>query len=320
LGDVILTTPLATDLKSAFPDARVDFMVGAAAAPLLALNPHIDEVVVFDPGKLPAMIRAVRERRYDWLVDTQVNPRTAILARLSGVPVRAGWNNRFWGLAYTHRTSRHNTSVYMVRNRQRLIELLGVPPVATIPRLYVSDAELSEGASELRSLGFARGRPAAAIALGTNEPARDWPLEGFAQVAAELERRNVGVVIFRFPGDAAQADAFRRHTSAGVFAPWRDDRRFLGTLAHCSVMISANTGPSHMALALGVPRVTIYGSTRPVEWSPAIPTAVALNNPAQACLDCGRKKCPLSYACIRGITPAAVVDATMNLLSAQGGV
>jgi heptosyltransferase-2 len=220
-------------------------------------------------------------------------------------------------MAYTHRTSRHDTSLYMVRNRQRLIELLGVAPVTALPRLYLTEEERAAGEAELRSLGFGGERPVAAMALGTNEPSRDWPLEGFARVAMELERRNVGVLVFRFPGDDAQVEAFRRHTSAGTFAEWKGDRCFFGTLAHCSVMVSANTGPSHMALALDVPRVTIYGSTRPSEWSPAVPIAVALSNPRKPCLDCGRRACPLDYACIRGITVDEVVHATVELLAAR---
>lgn len=316
LGDVVLTTALAADLRRAFPHATIDFLVGKAAAPLLLNNPDVSESIVFNPKQMRRMVSEVRRRRYDWLIDVQAHPRTAILSMFSGVPVRAGWDARFWGMAYTHRTPRHRAPVYMVRDRQRLIELLGVKPTATIPRLWLSDEEREQARTDMLQLNPDAARPVVGMALGTHEPTRDWRIDGFAEVAEAIEGRGARAVIFRFPGDDAQIAEFRGRTAAGTLVEWRGDRRFLALLARCSVLVSANTGPSHMALALGVPRVTIYGSTDPAQWSPGLPTTIALSNPRQECLGCRAGSCPVNYDCIRGIRATDVVSSVLSLLPA----
>jgi ADP-heptose:LPS heptosyltransferase len=121
------------------------------------------------------------------------------------------------------------------------------------------------------------------------------------------------VVVFRFPGDADVIRDFRSLTEAGVIAEWNGDRRFFGLLARCDVMLSPNTGPSHFALALDVPRVTLYGRDADL-WSPPRPGVVALRNPRQACLNCGKDACPVNRSCILGITPDEVVTAVTALL------
>ena len=315
LGDVVLTTALAADLRKAYPHARIDFMVGSAAAPLLLHNPDISNVILFDPKRLGQSIGAVRSTGYDILIDVQAHPKTALLTRFSGAPVRVGWNARFWGLVYTHKAARDVHPMYVVRNRQRLLGLLGIAYGDTLPRLYLTDAERQQAARDAVDLGLASNLPTVGIALGTHDPARDWRIDGFAAVTEELSRRQLNVLIFRFPGDDDIIAEFRRHTATGVIAPWNGDRRFLPLLARCATLISPNTGPSHMALALGVPRVTIYGSTNSDLWDPGLPTTIALNNPRQACLGCGKSVCPVDRACIRGIKHEEVVHAVLQLLT-----
>jgi ADP-heptose:LPS heptosyltransferase len=314
-GDVVICTPLAADLRRAFPNARIDFMIGRAAAPLIAHDPNIDDIVLFHPDRMWQMLRQMRRRRYDWIVDAQVHPRTAILALLSGVPVRAGWDARFWGFAYTHRTPRDLEPMYSGRNRQRLLELLGVAPGSPLPRLYLTAEEREQGHADLAELGGDDASPTVGLAIGTHDPERDWTVMGFAAVAIALESAGVRVLIFRFPDDDQLIAAFREETSAGTLVPWRGDRRFLGIVSQCGAIVSANTGPSHIATALGVPRVTLYGSSNSTLWSPGLPTTIALDNPRQRCLGCGRKPCPVNRECIRGITPDEVTNAVRALLA-----
>ena len=127
LGDVVLTTALLEDLRRAFPHTPVDFLVGDRAAPLLQHHPWIRERVIYDRAHPTRTWHAVRGRRYDWIVDPQSSPRTAPLALVSAAPVRAGFGVRGWGWVYTHRLPRAGRPVeYVPRERQRLLEMLGV--------------------------------------------------------------------------------------------------------------------------------------------------------------------------------------------------
>jgi heptosyltransferase-3 len=316
LGDVLISTPLAADLRRQFPDAQIDFMVGRAAAPLLENNPDISRVLLFDASRMFAMLRGVRQKRYDWIVDVQAHPRTAILTMLSGVKIRAGWNARFWGIAYNHRLPRPSSPEYSGRSRQKLLEQLGVRTGSPLPRAYLTDAERAQGRDAAAKLRVPENQTVVGIAIGAADPRRDWSAEGFASVAEELERGGVTVIVFRFPGDEERIREFRSQTDAGLLAEWNGDRNFLALLERCDAFVSPNSGPSHMATAVGVPRVTLYDSASAPVWSPGLETTIALSNPRQPCLGCGTRECPLKRECVRGIRADEVVAAVRSLMEA----
>ncbi|MDQ6888138.1 MAG: glycosyltransferase family 9 protein [Gemmatimonadota bacterium] len=277
LGDVLLTTPLLDDLHAAFPSARTDFLVGRAAAPLLEGLSLGGERIVYDRDRPWAMARRIRERCYDWIVDVQSNPRTAMLSRLSGAPIRVGWQVRGWAWVYTHLLSRTGRPIeYVVRERRRLLELLGVPPLDTRPRLMLTAAERAAGEERLRVAGALPGVARVGLVLSSGEPTREWRVEGFATVADSIAAAGLKPIIFQNPGDDEKVARLRSLSSAGIVAAIPDLREFLGALSSCRALVSGDTGPAHMAAALGVPTVTIYGSQSAVAWNPGLPTSLAL--------------------------------------------
>lgn len=320
LGDVVLTTPLVEDLHSAFPDATIDFLVGARASPLLDGLPNLDERIIYDPARAGAMRRLVRERAYDWIIDVQSNPRTALLTLLSGARVRVGWRVTGWGRAYTHRLARAGRAPeYVVRERQRLLELIGVPVSPRTARLCVSTAERAAAESALRALGAPEGKPRVGMVLSAGESAKEWSVERFADVAASLEAGGTVPVLLPAPGDDAKVAAFRARTAAGIIADARALRPCMALMASCSALLSADTGPAHIAMALGVPTVTIYGPRPPVLWNPGRADTLALWAGDEGC--CHRDRCVLEGACMAAITVAQVLDTVHSLLArpaAQG--
>ena len=279
LGDVVLTSSLLQDLHRAFPEAEIDFLVGHAAEPILREHPLIRRRIVLDRRRPVRMWRLVRARRYDWIIDVQSNPRTAMLSLMSRARVRAGWDVRGWGWVYTHRLSRERPPEYVVRERQRLLELLGVPvaPPAR-PRLYLSDSERAQGEADYHALGVPPDRARVGIVIGSQDQARTWRVAGYAEVIDALAADGVAPILFHMPGDDARVEQLLSLTRSAVVVNVPDLRRFLGMLATCRLLISANTGPAHIADALDVPRVTIFGSTSHVAWSPTLPTVAVVRD------------------------------------------
>jgi ADP-heptose:LPS heptosyltransferase len=279
LGDVVLTTALLDDIASAIPDASVDFLVGAAAAPLLAGHPLIRERIVFDPDRGKAMTREIRSRRYDWVLDLQGSLSTGMLARASGARVRLGWRTRGWRLWYTDAKSRKGPVEYVVRERRRLLELAGVVVGDTLPSIHLSAEERELGERDARSCGARTGVPRVGMLLSTREPAKDWNVDGFAEVARALLADGVTPLIFQSTGDEGRVERMRALAPGAVLVPQLELRRFLGVLASTHVFLSGDTGPAHMADALGVPRVTIFGCTPSAAWSPGLPTTISVQGP-----------------------------------------
>lgn len=285
LGDVTLTTALLDDLHRAFPGAAIDFGVGRAAVPLLEGHPLIAERVIVDAAPAWRLAPSIRARRYDWVVDVQSSPRTAILTRASGAPVRIGWRQRVWGAAYTIAVHRVRQGEYVLRARRRLLEAAGLAPGDSGPRIVLSGAERAAGEDAMRRAGAPAGSRRVGLLLGTTERARNWPIEHFVRLAPLLRGAGLVPVAFHAPGDDARVARLHAGAPDAVIAPRTGLREFLGLLAACDALVSGDTGPAHMADALGVRRATIFGVSSPLPWVPEGATAIALTSAKPPLLD-----------------------------------
>lgn len=305
LGDVVLTTALLPDLRRAFPEAAVDFLVGDRAAPLLEHHPLIGERIIYDRAGATRSWRAVRARRYDWVIDPQSSPRTAPLALVSGAPVRAGFGVRGWGWVYTHRLPRAGRPTeYVARERQRLLEMLGVQIAPARTSLSITLEERARGRALLESRGIQLSGPIVALVLSAGESNKEWPPEHFGALVQALAADGVRAVAFEMPGDAeklARATAVSPRLVNVATPALRD---FMGALIACDLLVSADTGPAHIATALGVSRVTIFGPEPPAAWTPADDSSVVTVRAASTVM--------------AQIEPRTVVEAVRRILPADG--
>jgi ADP-heptose:LPS heptosyltransferase len=282
MGDVVLTTALLEDIAMAEPAADIDFLVGAPAAPLLRHHPLIRDVVILDKDRTVGMWRAVRSRRYDLVIDVQGNLRTAIITRASGAVTRVGWRSRGRAWAYTHPVERQRNRRYVVHDRQRLLHAAGIPTQALLPRLHLTEQERSDGAAVLANLGIDTSSTVVGVMLTTRDPTRDWPVQHFVRLSRDLEQAGVTTVILPGGEDVARIAQFHAAGGRGVVAPNVGIRPLMGLIAACSLLVSPDTGPAHIATALAVPRVTLYGPSSPMGWSPGIDTTIALRSGGDA--------------------------------------
>jgi len=317
LGDVVLTTALLEDLRRAFPHTPVDFLVGDRAAPLLEHHPLIRDRLIYDRRHPMRTWRAVRRRGYDWIVDPQSSPRTAPLALVAGSPVRAGFAVRGWGWVYTHRLSRAGRSVeYVPRERQRLLEMLGVRVGPVRTRLTLTAQERASGHELLASQGIRAGAPVIGLVLSAGESAKEWPPGHFAMLADGLAWTGIQVVLFEMPGDREKAAHASAESRAFVRIPVPGLRDFMGALAACDVLVSADTGPAHIATALRIPRVTIFGPEPPAAWAPLDDRSVmALRAETARDLGIVPKDDPRAATLTAEVTPTQVFEAVRTLLA-----
>jgi ADP-heptose:LPS heptosyltransferase len=321
LGDVVLTTALLNDLRRAFPGTPVDFLVGDRAAPLLEHHPLIHERLIYDRGRPTRTWREVRRRRYDWVIDPQSSPRTAPIALLSGAPVRAGFATRVWGWAYTHRLPRAGRpSEYVARERQRLLEMVGVPVARPRTSVSVTPEERSAGRALLERHGVSQEDTVVGLVLSSAEEAREWPPEHFATLANALAAEEMRPVVLETPGDAEKVSRAMSRSPTIVRIAVPDLRDFLGALTACDVLVSGNTGPAHMATAVGVPRATICGPEPPAAWAPADdPSVIALRATWATTLGRVTPDDPRYTTITSEVTPIEVLDAVRRLVTIKSG-
>jgi ADP-heptose:LPS heptosyltransferase len=155
----------------------------------------------------------------------------------------------------------------------------------------------------------------------TSSPARDWPVERFAALANALLDRGVAMIVLAAGTPAAVVLRMRALCPRVVIVPTLDDdreremRRYLGVLARCDVLLSGDTGPAHMADALGVPRVTVYGPTTPENYAPGLATTIALRTPGPAVRIRDENRLHRAgHDFFSGVTVDMVMDAIWGLL------
>jgi len=307
LGDLILAAGILEDLRRAFPHARLDFLTSPVGAQVLRHHPFVDELLVYDRKRPWRDAMRIRGRRYDWVIDGQGSLTTARLSWLSGAPVRAGWGVRVWRHLYTHVLPRTGLpNVYVVRERQRFLEMLGVPVGAPATRLAVTADELEAARRTLRDAGVPDAGPRVALVLSVSEPIREWPAERFGELAMRLGAEGIGAVLLENPGDEAKVARFRQAAPAIPVVRTFDLRMLMAAIASCDLLVSGDTGPAHMATALGIPRVTLYGPTDPVQWNPHLPTTAMLVDPGVPVMRARERRRHTGHPGLAGISTDAV--------------
>ena len=322
IGDVIVTTPVIDVLRPHFPDARLEFLVEPAAAPVLDGYPGLDERLVFEKSKFWFWVRELRRRRYDWVLDFMNNPRTAQLTLATGAPVRVGFVVPFWSLVYTHRVPRPTGDVYAVQNKFALLRQLGVPaPENSLPRLAVVKSEFDALQPWWSGAGLDKAAERVAVMPKHRHEIRQWPAEKFIETIRRLlmkpgrqivlvggadERTYLEAVARNFPERVALLPAGSLHRAAAV-------------LSHCHAAVTNDSGLMHLAVAVGTPTVTIYGPTSPGSWNPRQPPHRFIQAEGLACLVCNRDRCPYGHECMEWVSPDRVVAETEAvLLSVKG--
>lgn len=320
IGDVVVSTALLELLHAAHPQATIDWLAEPHTAPLLERHPLIGRVFILPSGRVLQTARSIRAQRYDWVIDAQGTWRAAMVTLLSRAPVRIGWSGVTRGWGYTRRVARagRDSDVYVVRDRARLLAALGVPVRDSAPRLVLGDDERSWAAGVVAEL--TGDRPRVGVLISTRFAWKDWAPEKFAEVAKALAAEGVATVVFRAPGAESQEERFARAAGdSAAFAPAVPIRQLMALIASCDVFVSGDTGPAHIATALGVPRVTIFGPTPAAGWTPDSTAAVAVRDGAARCAACAGQAPADAHTCLDTVTPSMVLGPLRELLRARGG-
>jgi lipopolysaccharide heptosyltransferase II len=340
IGDVVFTTPAVRALRQRFPESHISYIVEPAAAPIVARNPHIDEVIVAPRPKGPAGLRAeidlvwlLRRTPYDVAIDFHGGPRASLLTWLSGAPMRVGYNviGRSW--MYTHRIARPRElrKRHSVANQWDLLQPFDIPPPApeTTPVEMVADENTAAAvAARLRSTGLGSDSQLVVIHVSAGNPFRRWPIASFASVAAELamsdERHYVIITSGPSEHDAAERVIAEARTRAGpagerVLACGEFSLGELRALVdRAALYIGGDSGPLHVASTSHVPIVALYGPTLPERSAPWRPRAY-MHEPMEihglACRPCDQRTCaPGDFRCLTRIQADQVVQAAQRLL------
>jgi heptosyltransferase I len=271
LGDIIHAVPAAAALRNAFPDARIDWLVEARHRPMVDLVSVIDRAVVLERPSMTGWLdvaRRLREIHYDVAIDFQGLMKSAVLARASGASRVIGfsiWHLREKGArpfySEIHRDTPAERADHIVRQNLALLRSLGVNDVTI--RFPLADVR-SRALEEIHT-ALGGEHPFALINPGAAWPNKRWPPDRFGEIAAFLrDVRGLASFVLWGPGEEGLAGAVVE-TSGGAarVAPPTRLADLLALSRAASLMVSGDTGPLHIAAAVGTPTVALFGPTDP---------------------------------------------------------
>jgi len=330
LGDIVHAIPVAAALRRAFPSARIDWLVSAKHRELLDLVPVIDRrLAIRDRGEaaggapLMAAIGELRRNGYDVVFDLQGLLKSAVLARLSGAPRVVGFSSAYLRerLArpfYTEVYDPGGGGMYDPGERSHVVQMnLGL---LTAIGLTVARAEFPIDCVDTeiaRAMRERAGNRYALVNPGAAWPNKRWLPARYGTVARVIEERHgLKTIVSWGPGEEALAEeVVRESAGAALLAPRTSIADLLALIRGAALMISGDTGPTHVAAALGTPIVGIYGPTRPSRNGPWAPGDITISRDA-VCRCHHLRRCTRDRMCLLDVEAAEVLDAVERRLAA----
>src|ERR1035437_2730944 len=308
LGDAVMTTPALLRLREKFPDAHIALLGPEKLCELWLHHPAVNETLAFTPNESIFSIgKKLRAGQFDLALVLPNSPRSALEVFLAGIPQRVGyarpWRNFFLTqtvparseavkmhkrtadeikslvAATPHHASRttHHASAHQTHEYLHLAAALGANPEPLTPQLAVTPEEIEAVKSEFNLIDTTYRRPFFGVNAGAEYgPAKRWPVEKFIETIREVQRRMVcNWIIFGGQNDKRLASRIESQIDCGssIFnlAGHTSLRELMACLKICRVLLTNDTGPMHIAAALGTPVVVPFGSTSPELTGPGLP-------------------------------------------------
>lgn len=337
IGDVILTLPLVQVLKDFVADAEIDIVVVPRSAEVCLNHPAISRVVLFDKagsasgvGGLIRMARNLRNTGYDMAVVPHRSLRSTLLAVLAGIPLRVGFNRSAGRFLFTS-VVRYDSEIHEIDRNLSLLSAFGIEtPGKILPRVYPGPAERDAAdnllkSSGLKSSGMYSGS-LIGIAPGTVWNTKRWLRERFASLAALLVADGHSVLLIGGKDDIKLCDEIASMVGSDRVINAAGKCSLLGSaelLTRCRLLISNDSAPMHLAVAVGTPVVAIFGATVPeFGFAPAGPYDEVVEVRGLRCRPCtshGGNECPIkTFECMVNITPERVLAKARIVLENAG--
>lgn len=329
IGDLVVSTPVFKALRERFPSARIEAVIFLENRELLEGNPYLDEVILYDKkgsergviGNLRFAAR-LRKKRFDLVIHLHATHRMHQAAFLAGIPARIGWTRRSPRLL-THgfRDVKSEGQKHEAEYNFELLRPLGIEPPQNFelyaPALPKYEASLNELTA---SLGVPGNRPWIVINPSSSCPSKMWPAVKFSELIAMLGQKFSPVILVM--GSARDRALAERILKAAAYPDAFDftGRLTLGTLSallkKAALLISNDSGPVHMASAVGTPVISIFGRNQPglspVRWRPLGAQSRVLWKDV-GCHPCLAHNCRIHFLCLDVISVEDVINAASDL-------
>jgi len=328
IGDVVLSTPVIKAIRDNYPTAYIAMMVSPFTSEIVEGNPYLDEVIIYDKltkhrsfwGSLKFSFK-LRKKRFDLAIILHPTNRVHLVTFFARIPKRIGYNRKL-GLLLTDRLNhtKHLGQKHELEYNLDLVRYLGIEPEDK--NLFMPIKPQSEAWVEemLKKEGITKTDKLVAIHPGASCPSKIWPVERFAEVANKLiEKYGFKVIIISGPKDISLGQKLTNylHYRAVNLSGQTSLSQLASLLKRCSLFISNDSGPVHIASAVGTPVISIFGRNQkglsPLRWGPVGKKDKVLHKEI-GCIQCLAHNCKKDFACLKAISVEEVLDCVDQII------
>jgi heptosyltransferase-2 len=324
VGDAVMSLPALRALRQRFPRARISILARPWVADLYRREPFCDDLIPYTARTVAEKWSAgqeLRRHRFDSAILLQNAFEAAAISYLAGIPERIGYARDGRGFLLTQaipvprrgQIPRHERFYYLELLHRAGI--LGEVPASDVIRLEGAPAARADGLERFRQLGL--GETVIGVSPGAAYgTAKRWLPERFAESANQLAGElGATVAIFGSKDERQLCETVARSIAAPVknFAGETTLAGFIDLAAACRVYLTNDSGAMHIASALGVPTIAVFGATDDEATGPTGPLAKVLREPVE-CSPCLKRECPIDHRCMTRVSAVRVAEAALELL------
>jgi heptosyltransferase-2 len=315
IGDAVMAIPFLRALRSAYPQDRLAVVAPRGAGAILRAEGSACEHRT--RSTLPADVAAIRRARYDeaWLLPNSF--RAALLAFLGGVPERIGYATDRRGALLTAGLPPPRRTRHQLRDYDALLHARGIAPDLDPPRLPIPESAARTAADVLGQNALGGRAPLVLLAPGAAFSwTKRWPAERFGGLADRLAEQGCACAIVIGPGEEGISLRVRSaaRTALPVLGVDLDPVELAALLDRARLVVANDSGPMHLAAAVGTPVVAFFGPTDPGRTAPTGAPSRILDRYV-FCSPCFLKECPYGHECMKEITVDAALAAARDLLT-----
>jgi heptosyltransferase-2 len=335
VGDVVMSLPALRALRSQFPLSMITLTAGPWARDLLKEEDVVNEIVGVRPpwlgrrslrqgGRFWWAALRLRRPRFDLGLDLRGDPRSLLFLYVTGAQERVSyaWYGAHLGeYLLTHVVPGPLLDAHLVDRFSTVVAALGCPPESRVPRIHLAASERVAASAWRRSVQSQPGnRPLLGIHPGAGNVLRQWSPDRFAAVINRLiSVLPTDVVVFAGPGEEAIAADIVRRAGNGRVMESLPLRELIIRLSALDGLLALDSSPAHIAAALGVPVVCLFGPTLPEFGGPIGPTVRTIQEGVFECRPCTQERCVHPEAsCMDAISVELVLRLTTEILRDTG--
>ena len=315
IGDIILSTIVLDNLKAQFPSSKIDYLTEHFAKPAVENNPLVNKVITIDKKEFPLKAALkIRKENYDMILDLWSNPRSAQITFLSGVKYRVGFAYRGRKYAYNLLATSGKGDHHSAEHNLELLKAIEVPVISKKIHYYVNEKD-DIAAKDFIKENFTPGKTIIGIIPSGGWPSKRCDASKWVEIGkAVTDKYNAGILILWGPGDENDANYIKENFPGSTCAPKTTVSEMGGFIKNCSIVLANDSGPMHIAAALNIPTLGIFGPTNPKAHGPYSENSSYVIKEDLFCIICNLLECPYHHECMLQLP----VDNVLNKIEKIG--